>query len=448
MVSRLAMSRLVRPRRIVKALQSSSAHKTATIVAPEAEKKRTITTALEVPEPSAWVAVPPQYRTGLGVVAASQAVLNFGFGVVVPILPVYAASTLGMGASGVGIVLATPALMRVLLNAPCGQLADRVGRVPMMAAGEAAAAVGIAGTGLATGMFDMVVSRVVLGAGGAVATAGSAAWTADLTALTSTRPHRGAILGGMAALTSASWVLGPAVGGVLCHHLGPSMMFGGVSCAAALCSAAYVAHVPEIAKEEGPSKEEKPKTSSATWELLSLSRQRAAVIANAALAANYAVALSVFPLHCAATCSYGPLEVGCLFSGMAALGCIGGPVSGYLSDKFGRAAVIAPGLLLCALGDVALCGATNPTTLTAAAFVLGAGECLAAPAIAAATADEAPADRRSEALALSRTATDIVFLTLPPSLGLAADALGCGVPLAAVGAASAVAAIHVAQRLR
>ena len=411
--------------------------------------------------PEAWLAVPEKYKFGLGVVATSQALLNFGFGVVVPILPAYAATTLGMGASGVGVVLATPALMRVLLNAPCGKLADKVGRVPMMAAGEGLAAVGVACTGFASGVGEMIAARTLLGAGGAAATAGSAAWTADLTALRTTRPHRGALLGGMSALTSASWVLGPAIGGLLCHQLGPTAMFGGVSAMTAICAASYI-FLPEIDKKEGPrsktsdsasavdsSSREAEKTSQRTMsELLQCPRQRAAVVANAALSANYAVALSVFPLHCAGVCGYGPLEVGCLFSGMAALGCVGGPVSGWLSDKFGRAYVIAPGLALCALGNVAMSFAVDPVSLTTAAFVLGAGECLAAPAIAAATADEAPAEHRSEALSLSRTASDVVFLTLPPSLGLAADALGCGVPFALIGAASGVAALHVFRRLR
>uniref|UniRef100_A0A7S3K5Q6 Major facilitator superfamily (MFS) profile domain-containing protein n=1 Tax=Aureoumbra lagunensis TaxID=44058 RepID=A0A7S3K5Q6_9STRA len=421
----------------------SSIHRKSTIVAKNGERGHFI---YDSPILLALQSVPNQYRMGLAVISSAQGALNFGFGVIVPVLPTFAASTLGLGATGVGFVLAVPALMRVALNATAGRLSDRIGRIPMMTFGEFIAALGIIGTGISGGFLDMVCARSVLGVGGAAATAGSSAWTADLTSLRSVRPHRGVIMGTMGAITSASWVLGPAVGGLLCDLVGQTNLFAGVGFLATTCSIAYAFCVPEVEKSHLSTHLINKQQN--TQSLFSYPLQRAAIIANAALAANYAVALSVLPLQYTIIANASTLEIGCLFSAMAGMGILGGPISGAVSDRYGRAFVVAPGLTICALGNLALAAAPDANTFIIAALILGAGEAVAAPAISAASADAAPSHRRSEALALSRTATDLVFVALPPIMGLAADGYGGYLPFTAVSAASALAAMHAAKCLR
>ena len=102
------------------------------------------------------------------VVTAATAALNFSFGAIVPVLPQYALG-LGLGSSGVGLVLAAPAFARVCLNSPFGKLADSRGRRPLMIFGEAAAACGVALTGAAPTATTMVAARLLVGAGGSAA---------------------------------------------------------------------------------------------------------------------------------------------------------------------------------------------------------------------------------------------------------------------------------------
>ncbi|KAJ8609118.1 hypothetical protein CTAYLR_006057 [Chrysophaeum taylorii] len=411
-------------------------------------RRQSTVVAQESPLRAAFQSVPVEYRAGLGVVTVSNALLNLGFGVVVPVLPAYVSGTLGLSAGGVGLVLAAPSLARISLNAACGRLADERGRIPLMAGGELLAAAGVAATGLATSLPAMLGARLAIGAGGAAAAAGSAAWTADLTALRPVLPHRGIVLGATSAVVSAAWVVGPATGGLLSASLGGAEpMFLGVGLGTAACATAYALCVPEISRGS-ESTPEKRRSWGKSLALLGDRAQRGSVAANAALASNYALALSVLPLQCHAIMNAGPLEIGYLFSVVSALGIVGGPLSGYLSDRFGRVAVIAPGLAICSLGNALLAVAPDATSLVVASFVWGSGEALAAPAIAAATADVAPDHSRAESLALSRTAADLSFLVVPPTMGLLADFSGTpAAPFVFASVATALAACKTAKCL-
>lgn len=373
---------------------------------------------------AAVMAIPAHYRCGLGAVTAASAVLNLGFGVVVPVLPSYISGTLGLSAAGVGIVLAAPSIAKMALNAGAGRLADSRGRVPLMVGGELLAAAGVAATGLASSLPLMMAGRVAIGAGSAAASAGTAAWTADLTSLQSVRPHRGVVLGTMSAVVSAAWVLGPAAGGVLSVSLGGAEpMFLGVSAVTAMCACAYARCVPEINSSSPQLDDTQRSEHISTTQLLSDPAQCKAVIANAALSANYALALSILPIQYANIAGAGPLEIGYLFSAVSALGIIGGPLAGVVSDRYGRLAVIAPGFALVSLGNCLLASA-DAASLVPASFVWGLGEAFAAPAVAALTADVAPPPYRARSLALSRSAGDASFLLIPPTMGLVADIAG------------------------
>ena len=67
----------------------------------------------------------------VGILTGSQLITNLGFGCVIPVLPLFAVE-MGLGPSGVGLILSTTALSRLILNIPAGRLADRVGRRPPM----------------------------------------------------------------------------------------------------------------------------------------------------------------------------------------------------------------------------------------------------------------------------------------------------------------------------
>ncbi|CAE8624767.1 unnamed protein product [Polarella glacialis] len=193
---------------------------------------------------AAWRACSVQERQQLVLLSSATALVNASFGMLMPAMPSLA-QELGFGASGIGLLLAAPSLGRVLLNLPSGALADCYGRVPMMILGESLAAIGMLGTALGGSLTELLAVRFVMGAGGAVAAAGSAAYSADLTARPHLLPFRGTILGTQGGLFALSYVIGPAVGGILTEMCGARMCYVVVAAATALCAGSFC-WLPEI----------------------------------------------------------------------------------------------------------------------------------------------------------------------------------------------------------
>ena len=93
----------------------------------------------------------------------------------------YLANEMELGPSGVGLILSTTAVARLLVNLPFGRAADLLGRVPLMAGGQLATAAASVLTGLSTSLPALLACRLLLGAGSSAAMAGSQAYMADLT---------------------------------------------------------------------------------------------------------------------------------------------------------------------------------------------------------------------------------------------------------------------------
>jgi len=155
---------------------------------------------------------PPRVRLGrdvvvLGVIAFFVMV---GFGVVVPVLPVYAAS-FGVGYVAVGAVLSAFALMRLVASPFVGRMIDVAGERVVLSVGIGIVAVSSGLAGLAHDYVQLLVLRGVGGIGSAMFTI-----SAMTLLLASTTPERrarsigfyqgGFLVGGMA---------GPALGGLL-----------------------------------------------------------------------------------------------------------------------------------------------------------------------------------------------------------------------------------------
>ena len=84
----------------------------------------------------------------LAILVSTNFVAQLAIGMIIVILPVYA-QALGLGAAGVGLLVALPQLSKLLFNLPAGHYVDVLGRKPLLIAGTLIDAVGQLGTGLA-----------------------------------------------------------------------------------------------------------------------------------------------------------------------------------------------------------------------------------------------------------------------------------------------------------
>jgi predicted MFS family arabinose efflux permease len=102
----------------------------------------------------------------LGVIAFCVAV---GFGVLVPVLPVFA-RTFGVGNTEVGAVISVFALMRLVSSPFCGRLITRFGERTVLATGIYVVAVSSGLAGIASSYLQLLVLRGVGGIGSAMFT--------------------------------------------------------------------------------------------------------------------------------------------------------------------------------------------------------------------------------------------------------------------------------------
>ena len=146
-----------------------------------------------------------------------------GFGIVVPLVPLYSRS---FGAHGVviGVIIASFSAMQFLFAPIWGRLSDRLGRRPILLVSTAGAAASYALFGIASGLQNhaaalilMVVSRMFAGLCGGNITVAQA-YIADITPPAERSRRMGLI--GMAF--GLGFIFGPFIGGVSLQHLGLS----------------------------------------------------------------------------------------------------------------------------------------------------------------------------------------------------------------------------------
>ena len=151
-------------------------------------------------------------RSALGILFVVVFVDLLGFGMVIPVMPLYA-ERLGASEAWTGLLSTGYSAMQFVFAPIWGRLSDRIGRRPVLLASIAMTALAFLLYGLAGSFVVLLLSRLFAGA----ATANIAiarAFVADVT------PPEGRAkgMGIIGAAFGLGFVLGPAIGGVLSHR--------------------------------------------------------------------------------------------------------------------------------------------------------------------------------------------------------------------------------------
>lgn len=152
----------------------------------------------------------PKYKMhmALGLMFLTVFIDLIGFGIIIPLLPLYAEK---FGASGftVGLLLMSYSLMQFFFAPMWGRLSDKIGRRPVLLISLAISAIGYAIWGAATSLEMLFVSRIIAGFGNANL-AVAQAYVADVTP----EDYRSQGMGMIGAAFGLGFVLGPAIAGI------------------------------------------------------------------------------------------------------------------------------------------------------------------------------------------------------------------------------------------
>ena len=358
------------------------------------------------------------------------AVNQFGFGAMVPSLPLYAQS-FGVPASAIGMAVAVYGLARFVVALPSGQLADRFGRRPTIALGGLLSAAGNLWCAVATSYPEFMLARFVAGAGaGFVITTGQVV-LADI----SSPETRGRTISLYQGTFIFAVGIGPFPGGLLAERFGLAapFWFCGI---AALC----VAAIAWLAVAE--TRDLKPLQAGATRPSASLSDQLrllttlpgfrlVSVLSLVSAIVRTGGLFAIMPLLANEKLGLSVSRIGFAMMMGSVAGLFTSYPAGWLADRYGRKAVIVPATLLTSVSMLIYCFAPNYAVFMAAAILWGMASSAGATAPAAYAADTAPPGMNAAAMSTFRMMADAGYVIGPILLGIIADIGGASAAMIA-----------------
>ncbi len=311
-----------------------------------------------------------------------------GFGIVIPVLPLYA-ERYGASEATVGILLAIYSGMQVVFAPILGKLSDRIGRRPVLLVsllGTSAGFLimgfapkmpfGFAVLGMAPTLVWLFVARIIDGiSGGNISTA--QAYIADVTS----PEERSKGMGLIGAAFGLGFIFGPAIGGLMSHVSAEAPFFFASGMAAANATALYFL-LPESLSVEHRNQARRRASVTEVLEQGGGSHLKAimatyffATIAFAMLTATYAL----FANH---RFNFDAIHTGYMFTYVGVLGAvIQGGLIGRLVRLFGEKALAVSGTAIFAASMFALPSSATLTTLIVASTGIAVGNSLMTPSL-------------------------------------------------------------------
>jgi len=368
-----------------------------------------------------------------------------GFGLVIPLLPFYAAR-FGASPQAVTILVAVYSLVSMVTAPLWGRLSDRIGRRPVLMASTITSSLAYLWLGLAPSLWMLFAARALAGACAGNISAAQA-YIADIT----TPENRARGMGMIGAAFGIGFIIGPALGGAVAGNdlahadlMTPGLIAAGLSFVAFL---GVVAVLPESLKPEArrPPKRGRLAAIGAAFRRPVLSRLLLvfflAILAFAGMEATFALwAMRQF--------SWGPAQVGYIFTYVGVLLAVmqGGAI-GPLTKRVGEEWLLLGGLGLIALGLVILPAATGLAPLLVSMTLLAFGMGAMQPSLNSLISRRAGSEEQGEVMGVAQSVSSFSRVLGPAIAGALFAGLGSGSPFI-WGAILVVAALAIGLRLK
>ena len=256
-------------------------------------------------------------RSPLGLIFLTILIDMIGFGIVIPVLPVYAeGSKFHTTPFQISLVVGVYSLLQLVFSPVLGRLSDRVGRKPVLTISILGTAIGFVITGAAQAYWVLLLGRIIDGAsGGNIAT--GMACIADVT----TKENRSKSMGLIGAAFGIGFMIGPALGGVL-GKISTSLPFYVAAGLAFINCALVAARLPETLTPEA---RERAKQRASVGEVFSQGRGGliATILASQlASVTGFSIMTSLFALFCEKRFGYDIAHTGWLMFYVGFLGVL------------------------------------------------------------------------------------------------------------------------------
>jgi MFS family permease len=347
-----------------------------------------------------------------------------GFQLLLPVIPLYA-TRLGAREAHVGVIMGAFAFAAMVLRPLAGDLADRIGRRPLVLLGTGIFLLASAGYVLVATLPALFLLRLFHGTGMGLGPTAATVIATDLMP----PARRGAAMGIYGLASAAALTVGPYAGGELMRRGGFAATFLASTAieGAALLLAWALPETRPVTRDRPV--ELRPRGESALprgrlarfwqrWFSTAALYPSGLVLA---LYISYGGIATLLPLFAERRHLGNP---GLFYTVFALVSLAVRSPAGRLSDRLGRRAVIAPALAFAGLGLILLGQARSRTLFLGAAGLYGLGFGAGSPALLAMTADRVRPEERGRAMGTLYTAWEFGILGGAILLGLLVTPLG------------------------
>lgn len=308
-----------------------------------------------------------------------------------PALPLYIVQ-LGGQDRDVGLIMGAFTLTSILVRPFVGRWVDAWGRKPFLLLGASIFLAASLAYNLARNIPLLLLTRGFHGLGIACFTTAASTYVADIVS----PRRRGAAIGYFGMFANVAMSIGPYLGGMLMRSLSLTALFG----AAATMGGMAMALASPLRESRRPSPGRNPHEPQPL-----ISRQAVfPALVMFSMTFTYGGVLSFLPLLAVRRQIEG-FEA--FFTVLAMALILVRAVGGEMSDRFGRAAVIIPGMFLVSLATVTVSLADSLPILLLAAAVYGMGFGAVHPSLLAFTVDRTEVASRGAAMGTFSAAFDL-----------------------------------------
>jgi multidrug resistance protein len=375
---------------------------------------------------------------GFGTIWTSVAIDLVGWGIVLPILPLYAEDFTDSKIT-IGVLVAVFSVMQLLFAPVWGRVSDRVGRKPVLVVSLAGTALGSLLMGVAPSLPILFLGRIVDGISGGSVSAAHAAVT-DM----AEPAQRARLIGLLSAAFGVGFVIGPALGGLAALE-GRHLPFFVAAAIAGINALVAIKRLPETRPtRSGRTHVRRADTRTPRTEGL---RQLILVVF---------VATSAFTAFEATFALFGEHRFDLTTAGTSgvfvAIGvCLvffqGGLIHPAVG-RFGELGTVRLGLAMNVAGFLCLAVSHEWWSLVVALVLVTAGQGLLSPALTSIVAGRADEDRRGATLGVQQSASALARVAGPIAGTAVFGHISTGAPFALGGALAALALLLTTGAVR
>lgn len=372
---------------------------------------------------------------GFGTIWTAVALDLVGWGIVLPILPIYAERFTG-DATVVGLLVASFSLMQLVFAPVLGRLSDRFGRKPVLVFSLLGTAAGSLLMGLAGSLWLLFAGRIIDGISGSSISVAQAS-VVDVAA----PDQRARLLGLLSAAFGVGFVAGPALGGLAALG-GPKVPFLIASAIAFVNALVAIRRLPETNPAHVRSAAAEAPAAAPTGDRKRDLRRL--VLLNLVWLSAFSAFEATFALLGERRFGLTEASIAAVFVG---IGVFHAGVQTRLVhpvvERIGEARALRAGLLSLVVGLLLVAAAESWLLLVPAIALVTLGSGLATPTLSSLIADRGGRDRRGSTLGMAQSAGALARVLGPIYGGALFEHAGIPAPYI-VGAVLVVLAIGLA----